>query len=147
MASAVKQVFEEAATAAAPPGTDRSRPWRQYLFRNKIGAAFTATATPHGGNEMTIHSILTMLMQLGMIVVTPGQQQPILEAPAAPYGPTVVTGASGTGPVAPEVLAEARALGRQASEIALWLKLGQDRWPRAGAGQAQPIPGVYPSPV
>ena len=95
MASPVKRFFEESATAEFQPATDGSRPWRQYLFRNKVGAAFTATATPHGGNEETLHSILTMFMHLGMIVVTPGQQQPILENGSAPYGATAITGPSG----------------------------------------------------
>lgn len=129
MASPLKRLFEECLTAARPPTVDRTRPWRAYQFRNKIGAAFTATATPHGGNEQTLHSILTLLMHLGMIVVTPGQGQPILENEAAPYGPTAITGPTGDWAPTEQVLAQARDLGQSVAQVALWLRLGQVRWP------------------
>lgn len=96
MASPMKRFFEDCATATNPPIADRSRPWRQYLFRNKVGAAFTASGTSHGGNEQTLHSILTMMMHFGMVIATPGQREPILENLSAPYGPTLVTGPKGT---------------------------------------------------
>jgi len=66
--------------------------FHQAMFR--IAAiAFVTSATPHGGNEQALQSILTLFMHLGMLVVTPGQSEPILEHPAAPYGATAVTGA------------------------------------------------------
>lgn len=136
MASAVKRFFEECATTARPPANDRSRPWRQYLFRNKVGAAFTATATPHGGNEQTLQSILTMFMHLGMIVVTPGQRQPILENDAAPYGATTITGSTGDRSPSEAEQRAARELGHQVAETTTWLRLGQARWP------GQPIDGA-----
>lgn len=129
MAAAVKRLFEECATSERPPATDRSRPWRQHLFHDKVGAAFTATGTPHGGNEQTLHSILTLLMHLGMIVVTPGQQQPILENDAAPYGPTAVTGPRGDREPSVEVQEAARRFGQHVAEVTAWLCLGQVRWP------------------
>jgi NAD(P)H dehydrogenase (quinone) len=128
MASAVKHLFEECVTSATPPATDRSRPWRQYLFHNKIGAAFTATGTTHGGNEQTLHSILTMLMHLGMIVVTPGQQQPILENDAAPYGPTAITGPEGDLPLTDEAAEAARNFGRDVARVTTWVRVGQAEW-------------------
>lgn len=141
MAAPVKRLFEECATSARPPVTDRTRPWRQYLFRNKVGGAFTATATPHGGNEQTLQSILTMLMHLGMIVVTPGQQQPILENDAAPYGPTAITGPSGDRVPEEAVLESARTFGRYVAEVTLWLRLGQTRWPNPTRLDESPSPG------
>ena len=128
MASPVKRLFEECATASAPPAMDRSRPWRHYLFRDKAGGAFTTSATPHGGNEQALHSILTMLMHLGMIVVTPGQQMPILENDAAPYGATAITGAEGNR-IPTEIEREgARALGQRVAEVATWLAWGRTEW-------------------
>lgn len=129
MASPIKRFFEECATAERPPATDRSRPWRQRLFHNKVGAAFTATATPHGGNEQTLHSILTMFMHLGMIVVTPGQQQPILENDAAPYGATTITGPTGDQPPGSAEQEAASRLGQRIAETTVCLRLGQARWP------------------
>lgn len=128
MASPLKRLFEDCATASSPPATDRTRPWRHYLFRDKPGAAFTASATPHGGNEQTLHSILTMLMHLGMIVVTPGQQMPILENDNAPYGATTITGASGNRIPAEIDFEGARQLGRRVAEVATWLAWGKEQW-------------------
>lgn len=95
---------------------------------------------------MTLHSILTMLMHLGMIIVTPGQQQPILENEAAPYGPTAITGATGDRPLSPEVIENARRFGRHVAEVTAWVRLGQERWPSTavphtigdGDGQSSP---------
>lgn len=128
MASPVKRLFEECATGSNPPATDRSRPWRHYLFRDKPGGAFTTSATPHGGNEQTLHSILTMMMHLGMIVVTPGQQMPILENDAAPYGATAITGAEGDRRPTEGELDRARDLGQRVAEVATWLRWGRTEW-------------------
>jgi NAD(P)H dehydrogenase (quinone) len=141
MASPVKRLFEDCATASSPPATDRTRPWRHYLFRDKPAAAFTASATPHGGNEQTLHSILTMLMHLGMLVVTPGQQMPILENDIAPYGATTITGAAGNRMPQELDLESARQLGQRVAEVTTWLAWGKVEWEkRHGAATA-----LYPS--
>jgi len=51
MASSVKRLFEDCVTASVPLETEPSRPWRHSLFSGAVGAAFTASGTPHGGNE------------------------------------------------------------------------------------------------
>ena len=145
MAAAVKRLFEECVTAA-PPAVDRTRQWRQCPFRNKVGGAFTATATPHGGNETALQSILAMLMHLGMIVVTPGQTQPILEGDAAPYGPTGITGPEGDWPLSAGALSSARAFGRQIGETTSWIKLGQARWPGRGRETVARVQDSPPTP-
>lgn len=128
MASPLKRLFEDCATAPSPLLPDESRPWRGHLFRNKVGAAFTSSATPHGGNEQTLHSILTMMMHLGMIVVAPGQREPILEHLSAPYGATAVTGATGAHELTEEERVQARDLGQRVAEVANWLDLGHRAW-------------------
>jgi NAD(P)H dehydrogenase (quinone) len=128
MASPLKRLFEDCATAEDPVVQDRSRPWRHYLFHDKIGAAFTASGTPHGGNEQTLHSILTMMMHFGMVVVTPGQRLPILEDEAAPYGATAISGADGRRLPSDQEQDEARDLGERVAKIAVWLKLGRTDW-------------------
>jgi NAD(P)H dehydrogenase (quinone) len=125
MASPLKRLFEDCVTADGIISPDKSRPWRHYLFRNKVGAAFTSSATPHGGNEQTLQSILTMLMHLGMIVVTPGQCEPILENESAPYGATAITGAEGNRLPTDLEQAMARALGEQVAEVTTWLHWGR----------------------
>ncbi len=128
MAAAVHRLFEDCATAAIAPSTDRTRPWRHYLFRDKVGGAFTATGTPHGGNEATLLSILRMFMHFGMIPVTPGQQQPILENESAPYGATTISGPSGDRPPTPDEEEQARRLGQRIAEVTTWLVTGATAW-------------------
>jgi NAD(P)H dehydrogenase (quinone) len=124
LASPLKRFFEDCATASTAI-LDRSRPWHHYLFRDKPGAAFTSSATPHGGNEQALHSMLTMLMHLGLIVVTPGQRGPILERQAAPYGATAITGPTGHRGLTEAEAEEARYLGERVATVATWLRLGR----------------------
>ncbi len=37
-------------------------------LNGKVGAAFTSSATQHGGNETTLFSIIANLLHLGMII-------------------------------------------------------------------------------
>jgi NAD(P)H dehydrogenase (quinone) len=124
MASPLKRFFEDCATAESAV-LDRSRPWHHYLFRDKVGAAFTSSATPHGGNEQALHSILTMLMHLGMVVVTPGQRGPILEHQAAPYGATAISGPTGQRALGEQEAEDARHLGQRVATLAGWLRAGR----------------------
>jgi NAD(P)H dehydrogenase (quinone) len=144
MAAPVKRLFEDCLVASgAPPAEDRSRPWRAPQLRDKVGAAFTASATPHGGNEQALQSILTLFMHLGMVVVTPGQSEPILENLAAPYGVTAVAG--GSADHAPTELEQgsAQALGQRVARLTSWLRLGRTVWEQSHA----PSKVVEPSPA
>ena len=129
LASPLKRFFEECATAESAV-LDRSRPWHHYLFRDKVGAAFTSSATPHGGNEQTLHSILTLMMHLGLVVATPGQRGPILEHQAAPYGATAITGTPGRHGLSEQEAEEARYLGQRVATLAGWLRIGRQRGPQ-----------------
>jgi NAD(P)H dehydrogenase (quinone) len=130
MAAAVKRLFEDCVTASVPLESTPSRPWRHTLFRGMTGAAFAASATPHGGNEQALHSILTMMMHLGMVVVTPGQRPPILEDEGSPYGATAVSGPDGDRQPDAAEQKSAWALGRQVAEVATWLRWGHREWDR-----------------
>jgi NAD(P)H dehydrogenase (quinone) len=131
MASPVKRLFEDCAAASFPE--DRTRPWRLHIFRDKVGAAFAASGTPHGGNEQTLHSILTMMMHLGMIVVTPGQAQPVLENEDAPYGATTISGAEGNRLPTEAEQNAARALGQRVARVTAWLSTGRMEWDKQQA--------------
>ena len=124
LASPLKRFFEECATAESAV-LDRSRPWHHYLFRDKVGAAFTSSASPHGGNEQTLHSILTLMMHLGLVVATPGQRGPILEHQAAPYGATAITGTPGRHGLSEQEAEEAHYLGQRVATLAGWLRTGR----------------------
>jgi NAD(P)H dehydrogenase (quinone) len=145
MASPVKRLLEDCASTSPAPQQVRSRRWRAYLFRDKVDAAFTSSATPHGGNEQTLHSILTMLMHLGMLVVTPGQREPVLVHAGAPYGATAVAGADGDRAPSRTEQAAARDLGQRVAECATRLVLGRLRWAEIQAGAPTDRRGFDPS--
>ena len=69
-----------------------------------------------------------MMMHLGMVVVTPGQGEPILVNPAAPYGPTAIAGPEGDQPLGEQEQADARALGERVARLATWLRWGRNTW-------------------
>src|SRR3546814_7609311 len=43
--------------------------WASGKLNGKVGGAFTSTATQHGGQEMTLFSIITNLLHFGLSVV------------------------------------------------------------------------------
>ena len=43
--------------------------WATGALNGKVGAAFTSTASQHGGQETTLFSVLTNLMQMGTATV------------------------------------------------------------------------------
>ncbi|RYE62278.1 MAG: NAD(P)H:quinone oxidoreductase, partial [Oxalobacteraceae bacterium] len=67
--------------------------WARGALNGKVGGAFTSTATQHGGQETTLFSIITNLMNLGLTIVGlpySYQQQMTLDevAGGSPYGAT-----------------------------------------------------------
>jgi NAD(P)H dehydrogenase (quinone) len=74
--------------------------WFAGALNGKVGAAFTSSASQHGGNETTLFSIITNLMHFGMIVVGlpySHQGQMTLDeiVGGAPYGATTISGGDG----------------------------------------------------
>jgi NAD(P)H dehydrogenase (quinone) len=74
--------------------------WLSGALIGKVGGAFTSTATQHGGNEMTLFSIITNLFHFGLIIVGlpyshPGQGTLDEIVGGAPYGATTVAGGQG----------------------------------------------------
>ena len=43
--------------------------WARGALNGKVGAAFTSTATQHGGQETTLFSIITNLLHFGLVIV------------------------------------------------------------------------------
>ncbi len=75
--------------------------WMRGALNGKVGGAFTSSATQHGGNEMTLFSIITNLMHFGMTIVGlpyshPGQGTIDEIAGGAPYGATTIAGSDGS---------------------------------------------------
>ena len=74
--------------------------WVRGALNGKVGGAFTSTATQHGGQEVTLFSIITNLLHFGMMVVGlpySHQGQMTLDeiVGGSPYGATTIAGSSG----------------------------------------------------
>ncbi len=75
--------------------------WARGALNGKVGAAFTSTATQHGGQEMTLFPIITNLLHLGMVIVgLPYSYQAMMTldevAGGSPYGATTIAGGDGS---------------------------------------------------
>lgn len=75
--------------------------WARGALNGKVGAAFTSTATQHGGQETTLFSIITNLLHFGMTIVGlpyshAGQMSVDEIVGGAPYGATTVAGGDGS---------------------------------------------------
>jgi NAD(P)H dehydrogenase (quinone) len=75
--------------------------WMRGALNGKVGGAFTASATQHGGQETTLFSIITNLLHFGMTIVGlpyshQGQMSMDEIVGGAPYGATTVAGGDGS---------------------------------------------------
>lgn len=75
--------------------------WARGALHGKVGAAFTSSATQHGGQEMTLFSIIANLLHFGMTIVGlpySHQGQMTLDeiVGGAPYGATTIAGGDGS---------------------------------------------------
>ena len=75
--------------------------WARGALNGKVGAAFTSTATQHGGQETTLFSIITNLLHFGMTVVGldygfAGQMRNDEVVGGAPYGATTIANGDGS---------------------------------------------------
>jgi len=92
--------------------------WVKGALNGKAGAAFTGSATPHGGNESTIISMFNPMAHLGLIIVPTGFADGVMfKGAGTPYGPSVVSGNPPSGPT-PEELDVARFQGRRIAKVA-----------------------------
>ena len=74
--------------------------WMRGALHGKVGGAFTSTATQHGGQEVTLFSIITNLLHFGMVIVGlpySHQGQMTMEeiVGGSPYGATTIAGGAG----------------------------------------------------
>jgi len=97
--------------------------WARGALNGKVGAAFTSSATQHGGQETTLFSILTNLMHFGMTIVGLDygfQAQMRLDevTGGAPYGATTIAGGDGSRQPSASELDGARYLGKRVAETA-----------------------------
>jgi NAD(P)H dehydrogenase (quinone) len=101
--------------------------WMRGVLNGKVGGAFTSTATQHGGQEMTLFSIIANLLHFGMIVVGldygyAGQMTLSEISGGSPYGATTIAGGDGSRKPTENELDGARYQGRKIAETAMKLR-------------------------
>ena len=97
--------------------------WARGALNGKVGAAFTSTATQHGGQEVTLFSIITNLLHFGMTIVGlpySHQGQMTLDeiVGGSPYGATTIAGGDGSRQPSALDLEGARHQGQKVAEVA-----------------------------
>src|ERR1700749_1760762 len=100
--------------------------WAKGALQGKVGGAFTSTATQHGGQEMTLFSIITNLLHFGMTIIGlnygfSGQMKVDEITGGAPYGATTIAGLDAKRQPSENELAGARYQGRAIAETAVKL--------------------------
>jgi len=93
--------------------------WEENPLVGKVGAAFTSAWSRHAGVEFTLWSLLHFLLAHGVIIV------------GLPWGERMRVsgsyyGATASGEVIPDDLAQAEALGERVAAVARALKLGRE---------------------
>ena len=106
--------------------------WVKGALVGKVGAAFTSTASQHGGQETTLTSIHLTLLHHGMIIVGlpysfAGNSEMGEISGGTPYGASTIAGADGSRMPSANELAGARFQGRHVAEIAARLVRGTAR--------------------
>lgn len=97
--------------------------WMRGELNGKVGAAFTSSATQHGGQETTLFSIITNLLHFGMTIVGldygfAGQMRNDEITGGAPYGATTIANGDGSRQPSETELDGARYLGKRVAETA-----------------------------
>ena len=97
--------------------------WGSGALLNKIGSAFTSTATQHGGQETTILSTHLTMLHHGMIIVGlpyafQGQMGVDEIKGGSPYGASTITGGDGARQPSAVELDAARFQGDHVAKIA-----------------------------
>jgi NAD(P)H dehydrogenase (quinone) len=97
--------------------------WAKGALNGKVGAAFTSSATQHGGQESTILTFVPTMMHLGLVVVGlpysfAGQMGMDEITGGSPYGASTIAKGDGSRQPSENELAGARFQGKHVAEIA-----------------------------
>jgi NAD(P)H dehydrogenase (quinone) len=103
--------------------------WMKGALVGKVGAAFTSTATQHGGQETTLIGLIQTLLHHGMLIAGlpyawAGQTRLDEVTGGSPYGATTITGGDGSRMPSDNELDGARWQGRYVAETAKKLAAG-----------------------
>jgi NAD(P)H dehydrogenase (quinone) len=104
--------------------------WAKGALVNKVGSAFTSTATQHGGQETTLMTFHVNLLHFGMVLVgVPYAETRLMElkevSGGSPYGASTITGGDGSRMPSENELGIAKYQGRHIAEITAQLMSGK----------------------
>jgi len=104
--------------------------WFEGACVGKVASCFSGSGTQHGGNELTIMSMLAPLLHLGFLYVglpySCQEQTKITEVSGgSPYGATFIAGSDGSRAVSANEKVCARFQGKHVATIAKELKTGR----------------------
>lgn len=96
--------------------------WAKGALVGKLGAAFTSTASQHGGQEATLISIITNLLHQGLVITGlpyafQGQLKLDEVTGGTPYGASTIAAGDGSRAVSENEKAGAFFLGKHVAEI------------------------------
>ncbi|MET4923440.1 NAD(P)H:quinone oxidoreductase [Streptomyces sp. PSRA5] len=97
--------------------------WQQGQLADKVYSGFTASATPHGGQETTLIALYNTVHHFGGILVTPGYTHESKYVDGNPYGTSHVSG-QGDLPVNEQTLTAARVQAERVVKFARAIKAG-----------------------
>lgn len=100
--------------------------WQRRALYGKVGAAFCSTSTPHGGQEMTIWSMLLPMMHHGLLICPPGYGEESYFHAASPYGATQLSGPHSNQGMSEQEERAAIFLGRRVAKVARQLSLAPE---------------------
>lgn len=98
--------------------------WINGALAGKPAGVFTSTASPHGGQESTLLSMMIPLFHHGMVLVGLPYSEPELNTTrggGSPYGASHVAGPDGDASLLPEEARLAEALGQRVAGLAMRL--------------------------
>ena len=101
--------------------------WLSSALSGKPAAVFTSTQSLHGGQELTLLSMMVPLLHHGMLLVGLPYSEVALNTTrtgGTPYGASHVAGSDRTGVLSAEEQALAQALGRRVAATAVRLQSG-----------------------
>ncbi|NCX94050.1 MAG: NAD(P)H:quinone oxidoreductase [Gammaproteobacteria bacterium] len=102
-----------------------SKLWMSGDLINKPAGVFTSTSSLHGGQEMTLFSMMIPLLHHGMVICgVPYSEAALVKTKSGgtPYGPSHHAGEKSDNPVSEEEKATCLTLGERLAHLALKLK-------------------------
>jgi NAD(P)H dehydrogenase (quinone) len=100
--------------------------WLSGKLVNKVAAVFSSTASLHGGQEMTLMSMMIPLIHLGYVILGIPYTEADLnttKSGGTPYGATHWSGSDGKNPITDEEQRLCFAMGKRLAEVAQKLRV------------------------